>query len=164
MEEDRLTSTFRRISERLRLSARKLTGTSDDADDALQEAFFRLWKHRQTILSHEQAERMLYTSVRNAGIDILRRRSRFVDAGVPETADDDGHGDRDDLFREVTALIDKSLSDRDRQILYERDRFGWEIADIAAAHGTSEANVRMILSRARKHIRELYRQRQNNEI
>ena len=49
MEEDKLTTAFRRISMRLRQSARKLTGTADDADDVLQEAFFRLWRKRSEI-------------------------------------------------------------------------------------------------------------------
>jgi len=164
VEEDKLTSAFKRISSRLRLSAHKLTGTPDDADDVLQEAFFRLWQRRSDIRSEEQAERLLTVTVRNAGIDILRQRAHFSDSVIPDTSDDNSEGERDDLLDQVTALINNSLTPEQRQIIYERDRFGWEIADIAQTHGLSEGNVRMILSRSRKRIRELYRQRKNNEI
>ncbi|MDE6855666.1 MAG: sigma-70 family RNA polymerase sigma factor, partial [Muribaculaceae bacterium] len=40
--------------------------------------------------------------------------------------------------------------------LYPRDRDGWEFDEIAESFGISEANARMIVSRARKTIRSLY--------
>lgn len=63
---------------------------------------------------------------------------------------------RASLYGEVSALIDRELSERDRRVLYLRDRDGWEMEDIAAALGISEANVRVILSRSRKTIRQIY--------
>lgn len=162
MEEDKLTSAFRRIGARLRLSVSRITGSADDADDALQEAFFRLWRRRSEITADDQAERLLSVSARNAGIDILRQRAHFTDAEVPEVADSNEAGERAELLEEVTLLIGESLSEEHRQILYERDRNGWDIADIAEAHGLTESNVRMILSRSRRRVRELYIQRNKN--
>ena len=161
MEEDSLTSAFRRIGWRLRLSAIRLTGTSDDADDALQEAFFRLWKRRDRIGSREQAERMLTAAVRNAGIDTLRGRTHAASAeDIPEMPDTDHGDDRAELLDEVTRLIDSELTAEQRAILYERDRYGWEFDEIARRHGMSEANVRMTVSRCRRKVRELYLQNQ----
>ena len=161
MEEDSLTSAFRRIGSRLRLSAIRLTGTSDDADDALQEAFFRLWKRRGSISTREQAERMLTAAVRNAGIDTLRGRIHTAaDDEIPERADTDDSAERAELLAEVTRLIESRLTAEQREILYERDRYGWEFDEIAHRHGISEAHARMIVSRCRRKVRELYLQKQ----
>lgn len=164
MEDERLTSVFRRVAWRLRASARKITGTPDDADDALQDAFSRLWCHRSRIASDEQAERLLATSVRNAGIDIVRRRARYSDAELPDAPDEGLDDHTEQLLCDVTALIDAELDERQRAILYERDRYGWEIDEIAERHGMTEANVRMVLSRSRRRVRELYLKRKNHEI
>lgn len=160
MEEDALTSAFRRIGARLRRSARSLTGSDADADDALQEAFFRLWRRREDITAREQAEKLLTATVRNAGIDTLRARTRHSDSPVPEIADDTEDATaQSELLAEVKMLMETSLSPDHRSILYERDQYGWDITEIAEAHGLTEANVRMILSRSRKRVRELYLQR-----
>lgn len=164
MEEERLTSVFRRVAWRLRATARKITGTPDDADDALQDAFSRLWRHRGRIATDEQAERLLATSVRNAGIDIVRRRARYADTEPPDVPDDDSGSHAAELLNDVTALIDTALDERQRAILYERDSYGWEIDEIARHHGMTEANVRMALSRSRRRVRELYLKRKNHEI
>lgn len=76
----------------------------------------------------------------------------------PTTTADDRQ-ERRELYGEVTGLIDKELSERDRRILYLRDRDGWEMDDIALEMGISEANVRVILSRSRKIIRQIYLKR-----
>ncbi len=164
MEEDKLTTAFRRISMRLRQSARKLTGTADDADDVLQEAFFRLWRKRSEIHDEEHAEKLLTAIVHNVGIDLLRYRARYSDETPEEQAEQAPDEDRTELLSDITALIDRTLTGEQRQILYERDRDGWEIEDIALRHGLSEANVRMILSRSRKRVRELYQKRKARQI
>ncbi len=162
MEDDSLISAFNRIGRRLRHAATRLTGSRDDADDALQDAFFRLWRSRHTITSATQAEKMLSAAVRNAGIDKLRERAhaRRTDLEQAATAPDDAQesAERAELLDHVTRLIERALTEQQRLVLYLRDRDGWDMADIAARCGTSEANVRVILSRARRTIRELYRQ------
>ncbi|MCD7815659.1 MAG: hypothetical protein LUH12_02875 [Bacteroides sp.] len=46
----------------------------EDADDALQEAFFRLWKHADQIDTPEKAEAMTVITVKNLCIDTLRKK------------------------------------------------------------------------------------------
>ncbi|MDE6108718.1 MAG: sigma-70 family RNA polymerase sigma factor, partial [Muribaculaceae bacterium] len=140
-----------------------LTGSRDDADDALQEAFFRLWRHRHDITSREQAEKMLSVAVRNAGIDTLRERARMqptTETAEPAAREDEERANRADTLAQVTRLIESGLTEQQRKVLYLRDRDGWEIADIAARYGLTESHVRIILSRARRTVRELYRKQQ----
>lgn len=63
-----------------------------------------------------------------------------------------------ELITEINRLIDAHLSPRDREILQRHDRDGWEFDEIADHFGISQANARMIVSRARKTIRTIYRQ------
>ena len=84
---------------------------------------------------------------------------------MPSCPPDVGPDDHtEQLLSDVTALIDAELDERQRAILYERDRYGWEIDEIAERHGMTEANVRMVLSRSRRRVRELYLKRKNHEI
>lgn len=156
-----------RIKGRLQMTARRIV--SDEAvDDALQDAFVRLWSRRSDFDSATAVEGVAVTTVRNICIDTLRRdavrRHDDIDdnpsaAAVTEDSGDDTQ-ERRELYGEVTELIDKELSERDRRILYLRDRDGWEMDDIALEMGISEANVRVILSRSRKIIRQIYLKRQ----
>lgn len=170
MKEDLLTSVYRRCKERLRLTARRYVG-DDEADDALQEAFCRLWKRKDDLISDSEAEGLTVTVLRNVCIDTLRRqavrRHDTIDEGrALDVAADDPQRNEDlaDLYSEVSTLIDGALSVRDRRVLYLRDRDGWEFEDIAAETGLSEANIRLIVSRARKTIRQLYVKRHQNTL
>lgn len=167
MKEELLTSVFMRIKGRLQMTARRIV--SDEAvDDALQDAFVRLWSRRSDFDSATAVEGVAVTTVRNICIDTLRRdavrRHDDIDDNPSAAAVTEDYGDdtqeRRELYGEVTGLIDKELSERDRRILYLRDRDGWEMDDIALEMGISEANVRVILSRSRKIIRQIYLKRQ----
>lgn len=46
---DTLTTTFTSMRQRLLAMAERITGNRDEAADAVQDAFVRLWKHRDDI-------------------------------------------------------------------------------------------------------------------
>lgn len=150
-----------RIKERLKTTARRIV-SDDDVDDALQDAFVRLWNRRGDLDTESVVEGVAVTAVRNICIDNVRRstvrRHDDIDDNPSAAAVscDDFDKERDELYGEVTSLIERELSERDRRILYLRDRDGWEMEDIAAEMGLSEVNVRVILSRCRKTIRQIY--------
>lgn len=162
MNGEKLTMAFKRIRARLRLS--------DDDDgssaDALQEAFCRLWTRRERIRDEGEADRLLAVAARNIRIDRYRQDSLHTKVCIDDAGDianaECGADDVEDAYSRVDRLVRATLSSRDCDILYKRERDGWDFEDIAAAYGISEANVRMIVSRARKTIRELYRQQNRN--
>ena len=59
---------------RLRLIARQWTRSEADADDVLQEAFVRFWKHQRHLPGNPNA--LVVTSIRRAALDLARRSDR----------------------------------------------------------------------------------------
>ena len=157
---DLLTSVFTRLRPRLHSTARQLLASDDDADDAIQEAFYRLWQRRDRISHESQAEGMSVITVRNICIDSLRERQAHPHDTIDETCDkpedNDPSGPREELATQVSDLINKTLSPRDREILLLRDRDGWDFDDIADRFGMTEAAVRVVISRARRTVRQCF--------
>lgn len=74
MSKETLISTFTDLRKSFLQLAMRFLPSREDADDALQEAFFRLWKHADRIDSREEAEALTVVTVKNLCIDTLRKR------------------------------------------------------------------------------------------
>lgn len=59
---------------RLRLVARQWTRSDADADDVVQEAFVRFWKHQRHLPGNPNA--LVITSIRRAALDLMRSADR----------------------------------------------------------------------------------------
>lgn len=141
--------------------ARVMTASDEDARDVLQDAFVRLWSSTKPVEGEDHARNLLYRTVSNLSIDHVRKGSaveRVPLEHLGDSSETSADDDANELMERVTAIINDELSARDREILLRRDRDGWEMDEIASAYGLSEANVRMIVSRARKTVRNIYRQ------
>lgn len=162
-----IVPAFQRLRLRLRRMAGAMLGSEEDADDALQDAFCRLWTRREPIGSEDEAAALLTATVRHIGIDRLRRRRQAValrldEADAESLSDEaDEQARRDEQFRRVEALIACRLSPLAREILERRDFRGETLEAIAASLGMQPTAVRMQLSRARKTIRTCYREENN---
>lgn len=159
---DFLTIAFSRLSNRIRNDVM----ADDDAADALQDAFCSLWGRDYAITDSRQAENLLKKASRNNLIDIWRNRSGHFPVAIDETTEIPLHESSYDdsayesgILSEVESIIENQLSAKERDVLILRDRNGWDFEELAQRFDTSEANVRMILSRARKKVREIYRKR-----
>ena len=145
--------------------AERITGNRDDAADAVQDAFVKLWLRRERIESSNHASGAGITTVRNASVDLARRNSRRGHIPI-EQADDApvevADTDRELAYRQVRAIIDKELSPNQRAIINMREVEGMEFEDIALRLGLQAATVRVELSRARKRVREIYQERKEN--
>ena len=168
MNEEYLITTFTELRKGfLRLASRFLPN-EEDASDALQDAFCRLWPKRNQIHSSKEAEALAVTTIRNLCIDQIRKDKVDVveldaerDARPSETIEESIA--KEELFEEVEEIINRQLSLVQRQILREKEYEGKSIEKIAHALGMQQAAVRMQLSRARKIIRECYRNRHSHE-
>ena len=106
MSEETLVSTFTILRRRLRSIATHLMPHGDDAEDALQEAFCRLWQRRDTINSTREAEALAATTLRNICID-SHRKKKIETVPIDEQHDreeDDDSDSREELIEEVAKL------------------------------------------------------------
>ena len=162
---DRITSAFTTLREQMLSLAERITGNRDDAADAVQDAFVKLWQHRGRYDTASHAQGAGMTAVRNLSIDMVRRQGRRIDVpieqmsnAIEETTDKEPTA----AYWQVRHIIDNELSSRQRTIIDLREMEGLEFEDIAARLDMTVANVRVELSRARKKVREIYRNRKED--
>ena len=159
---DRITNAFTTLREQMLSLAERITGNRDDAADAVQDAFVKLWQQRgrYDCTSHAQGAGMM--TVRTTSIDMARRNKRQADVPVEQAADtidEVSDNERSLAYQQVRRIIDNDLSQKQRQIIDLREMQGLEFEDIANRLDMTAANVRVELSRARKRVREIYRSR-----
>ena len=142
--------------------AERITGNHDDAADAVQDAFVKLWQQRGRFESTSHAQGAGMMTVRTTSIDMARRNAHHNDVSIEQVAepiDDVGDNDRSLAYRQVRHIIDNDLSDNQRMIIDLRELQGMEFEDIANRMNMTAANVRVELSRARRRVREIYQAR-----
>lgn len=135
---------------------------SDAAKDAVQEALSRLWENRDRLIDIDNARPYCMMAVRNVAIDLCRRRD-FLSVGPIDEAYPLPSRDRDpeqllqgaQKVEMVERLID-SLPPNQQTVIRMSCIGGCDIAEIRQATGLSAENVRVLLSRARRKLKELY--------
>lgn len=160
MSEKTLTTVFTRLRNKFLNMALAILPSEDDAADALQDAFCKLWPRRDTINDEAKAEALTGTTLRNICID-KRRKRELSTVPLDEEHDtiDSGttYKEREETYKRVKAIIDNELTELQRKIVEQKDIEGYSIEEIAKRQNMTESAVRMNLSRARNKIRECYR-------
>lgn len=163
MSEEQLVSTFTTLRRKFLHLASRLLPHDEEAEDALQDAFCRLWPRRDHINSNAEAEALTTTTIRNICIDRLRKKE-LETVSIDEERDkiEVGHdeADREELIKDVEKIISTELTPLQQQIIEEREYKGRDIEEIAKRLDMQPTAVRMQLSRARKKIREIYKTRE----
>ena len=73
-DHDSWKNWFQNFGPKLLLCARQWTHSLADAEDVVQEAFVRYWRHQRNLPGEPMA--LLVTSVRRAALDLARREGR----------------------------------------------------------------------------------------
>ena len=156
MPSDFLTDTYMILRKRFRSRALRILGNPDEAEDALQEAFYKLWSKQYAIRSASDAEALLTTAVRNSSLDAVRRRKRKVPVEEADRIASDDQRERREQYAVVESLVRQRLNPTQQLILKRMEEEDVTLDQIARELDMQPAAVRMQLSRARKTIRELY--------
>lgn len=125
-------------------------GSTDDAEDAVQEALLKLWGMADTLRS--PVVPLARVLVRNICVSRLRRRRPAVDVSEAALSVPAATENPDAMFSRVMQVID-TLPAAQQVVLRLRHIDGMTFADIARLTGSSEAAVRQALSRARIAVR-----------
>ena len=161
-----LVAAFEQLHLRLKRLAATITGNEEDAEDTLQDAFLKLWSSKRDIASTDEAAALMTTAVRNLSIDQTRRHKTHprdeLLPNLPDTTPFDPQAEADEAeqtFAEVMQIVSQQLSEQQQAILRLRDYEGRDYEEIAELLQMTPSAVRVNLSRARKTVREVYRQR-----
>ncbi len=151
MDKARFTAAVERYQNMVYRTALHALGGPQDADDAVQEVFLRLFNYRGTFESEEHLRRWLLRVAVNYCRDVLKspwRRRRAPLEEAPEVPVFD-RPEQAALYREVMALPAQY-----RTVL---DLFYYEelsVREIGELLGVGASTVTTRLSRARRRLRE----------
>lgn len=131
-------------------------------EDAVQEAFLKLWKNRKKIPVIKNYKAYLFTAVRNALIDL----GHFNVSKIEYQEDEKLSNLKQEVIlpeiqmneQEVVVLLQeqlKKLPQLQQEIIFLRDFEGMEFEEIAAITEKNEIYIRVNLSRGRKQLRKL---------
>ena len=151
---------------RLFAVAVRLLRNAAEAEDAVQDVYAKLWQVRDTLPAaaapagdgrgRDGDEALLVTMTRNLCIDRLRAR-RDDDGASPEEEPDESDMsriERRDQLSHTWRLVGQLPPDQQR-VLRLRVIDEMEYDQIETATGLTAVNVRVLLSRARKRLREM---------
>ena len=136
---------------------------ADMAEDVAQDTLLRLWARRDTLDSYRSIEALAMVMARNRTLDLLRaaQTGRFTSIdGIdsPDTHPNPHESLEADEAESRMRDILRSLPSAQQALIRMRHTEGMEIDEIAALTGSSPGAIRTALSRARRHIKDLFLQ------
>ncbi len=147
---------------RLQRVALRMLGNVEDAEDMVQEVYMRLWGKREELPDVQNMEAYCVALTKNMCIDRLRLaevdRVDVDDVPLSLAAADDVASllERQDAVEQVKLIIE-TLPEKQQQVITLRDIRDCTFEEIEEQTGLTAVNVRALLSRARKTIRERFK-------
>lgn len=141
----------KRLDRMFRLAC-SILGRSDEAQDMMQDVAEKILRRHGNLKDVENIDAFITRSVQNACIDRIRKR-RDTTPKIPELPD----GGNSDRWSD-RQLVHKSLArlpERQRLAIHLKDIEGYSSKEIAQIMETDEANVRTLLSRGRRALKEI---------
>ena len=140
-----------RYSDMLMGYAYKICRDHGAAEDAVQEAYLRLWENRLKV-EEKGVKSWLFTSVYRILIDAYRKNRRTdLPEFLPDTETGDDYGDFENRELLNTALQD--LTPVQRSIVLLKDIEGYRYDEIASMLDLTLSQVKVYLFRARKKLK-----------
>ena len=138
--------------------AKRLLVSGDEAEDATQELYFKLWKNREKIETYDNVEAYAMRMTKNYCLDQLKSKrasnlklvhSNYKDENISLQKELEVH-DEVNIVKELM----KDLSEKQRMIVQLRDIENYEFEEIGKILNMEPTAIRVALSRARKALRE----------
>lgn len=141
--------------------AMAVLGDREDVSDCLQDCLLALWNRRDELEHVDNVKAYCLRTVRNCALSMLRRANRLenVIPEIIESLDPETRLEHKDRLEKVMAHIE-TLPGPQREVIRMSAVLGLSNDDVAKMSGQSPGNVRTLLSRARKRLKEYI----NNDI
>ena len=137
--------------------AKRLLVSSDEAEDAVQEVFLKLWKVRDKINNYKSPEAFAITVTKNYCLDRLKSKQasnlKIVHSNYKNSENIERTIEGNEGVELVTKIME-TLPEKQKMIMQLRDIEQFEFAEISQMLEINETAIRVALSRARKVVRE----------
>lgn len=156
MRDGEFNKTYLPLADSLYRVAFHILESREDALDAVQDLYLRLWDTRDVLDSVRNPKAYCLTLVRNMCIDRVRRasakRAEEADDNIPSGCDTERRMlDRERLDRAVGIM--EKLPARQREVLNMRVFEGLSYKEISARTGIGNLSLRVMISNARRKIK-----------
>ncbi len=154
---------------RLYRVAKLFLRNNEEAEDTVQEIFLRLWDKRQQLGAYQSVEALAVQMTKNLCLDKLKSHAFSHTSTGLETVDVSAtnytpheQAELSDTNQLLKNIID-NLPELQKTILHLRDVEEYSFEEIEQVTGQTINNIRVILSRARKSVRDVYLKTNNYE-
>ena len=135
--------------------ARKILREPTAAEDAVQEAFSRIWAARAGLDPGRPFENYLFTVVKRVCVDEMRRAGRFpaLPGDLPEIPVDSAEAEfiaRSEALEKIHRLA--ALDEKDKRLLLASALEGRSAKELAEETGMTAVQVRVRLHRIRRRL------------
>ena len=154
MVEDIITRTFIRLKDRFLVQAKAVLRSSASAEDALMDAFLKVYVKRYPVETEGDAERLLARVVRNESISQIRHSRRDSPLEKASLVEDSPEEENGSIILRMERVMEQSLTPTQKDIVRRRDYEGASFEQIAMELDMQQPAVRKQLSRARTALRE----------
>ena len=149
--------------------AKRLLVSSDEAEDATQELYFKLWKNKSKIEGYENVEAYAMMMTKNYCLDQLKSKRASNMTLVHSNYKDESSStlETNVEFKDSASIIKRMMNDlpeKQRTIIQLRDVEDYEYHEIGKIMDMEPTAIRVALSRARKTLRENFIKKQNYGI
>ena len=149
------------LADRFYRVAYYLLESEEDAEDALQELYLKLWAARSGLSAVQNPPAYGISMLKNICIDRIRKRmvrkaEPLDKVPHPEDTHTESRTDIKDALRYLLQEMEK-LPDKQRMVIRMRAVEGLEYEDIARRTGLSEVYIRVLVTMARKTLRSKIR-------
>ena len=137
-----------------------LLSNAADAEDILQDTYCKLWSKRDELVDVLQPEAFCVRLIKNSCLDFLKMPRNRTDNESPESiviatgTNPEKELENKERIRQVETLIEQ-LPEKQRIVMQMRGCGDCTLEEIETATGESAANVRVLLSRARKTLKSM---------
>ncbi len=162
MTRNAFNDIIHKLNRKLFVIAYRILKNQQESEDVVQDVFMKMWMMKDKIDDYDDVGALAVTMTKNSCIDLLRKWKHInsdKDGSETQTADQSSTPYEQLVSsetREIVSRIIDNLPDSWRDLVQLREINGMSYEEIARQNGLNINNLRVIMSRARKMIKEEY--------
>jgi RNA polymerase sigma-70 factor (ECF subfamily) len=146
--------------------AYKFLENQQDSEDVVQETYIKLWRKRDDWESIINPESFAVTLLKNNCLDYIKKAKPIInpidDINIPAGDSLSGQVENRDKLNHVQFIM-KQLPVRQKQVIRLKVWENLSDEEIEKVTGLTKGNIKVLVSRAKKKIKELYQKWENDE-